>query len=169
MGSSRTDDTSNRPEDRMSSLKRAPHVLVAEPAPSELGLILEALRHDPSVTVSVGRFGSEVIEVLKNSGRAGSKVMPSVLLLDLDLENPSAFELIRKLRTCAQTRCLPIVALSRSSNRALLAEAYEAGANSCLVKPESGREFEETIARVTNYWLNLNQLPYNLGAGPAAG
>ena len=148
----------------MSSLKRAPHILVAEPAPSELGLILEALRHDPSVTVSVGRFGSEVIEVLQSSGRPGSKVMPSVLLLDLDLENPSGMELIRKLRACAHTRCLPIVVLSRSSNRELLGEAYDAGANSCLVKPENSRKVEEMIERVTKYWLNLNQLPHYLGA-----
>lgn len=153
----------------MSSLKRAPHVLVAEPTQRDLDLILETLRHHPAVSVSIGRFGNEVIEVLKSSGRAGSKVMPSMLLLDLDLEDPSGLELIRKLRACPRTRCLPIVALCHSSKRSELGEAYDAGANSCLVKPESRLEFEELIERVTGYWLSLNQLPHNLGAEPAAG
>lgn len=152
----------------MSPIKRAQHVLVAEPKESDLELILNALRSDSQLLVSFGRAGDEVIEVLHGSGRPGKQTMPSVLLLDLELREPTGVELIRNLRECPRTNCLPIVVLASDSIRSLLSVAYEAGANSCLVKPTSRGEFEGLVKRVTQYWLGLNQLPHHLGAANGA-
>ena len=149
----------------MSSLRRAQHVLVAEPRSSDLEAILAAIaKNDAQLRVSHGRTGREVIEVLKNSGKPATQSMPSLLLLDLELDEPGAIELIRELRNCQRTSCLPIVALDQGNHPELLSQAYQAGANSCLVKPPSREEFEGVIQRMTQYWLRLNQLPHQLGA-----
>lgn len=152
----------------MSSLKRTPHVLVAEPQESDLELILEALRVDPELRVSHGRLGTEVLRLLESSGHPGAPSMPSLLLLDLTLRGPTAIELIRKLRKCTRTMCLPIVVLGNESTRERLAEAYEAGANSCLIKPANRSQFEGVVQKVTQYWLELNQLPQHLGAATSS-
>ncbi|HEX7005202.1 MAG TPA: hypothetical protein VF168_13540 [Trueperaceae bacterium] len=148
----------------MSSLRRAQHVLVAEPRPEDLHSIISAIGGGGHLLVTHSRTGSEVIEVLQNSGKPGMRPMPSVLLLDLELDDPGPIELITKLRACPRTRCMPIVALDPGASRELVGNAYAAGINSCLSKPASYEEFQAMIERLTRYWLRLNQLPHQLGA-----
>ena len=148
----------------MSSLRRAQHVLVAEPRANDLEVVLTALASDSQLHVSHGRTGDEAIAVLQSSGRQTSQPMPSLLLLDLAICDPPAIELIRKLRACLRTNCMPIVVLAEGSDRARLPAAYDAGANSCLIKPESTTDLGELVQRLARYWLQLNQLPHHLGA-----
>ena len=148
----------------MSSLRRAQHVLVAEPRADDLEVVLAALTSDGQLHVSHGRTGDEAIAVLQSSGRQAGQPMPSLLLLDLAICDPPAIELIRKLRACSRTNCMPIVVLADGSERARLPQAYDAGANSCLIKPETAADLGELVQRLASYWLHLNQLPHHLGA-----
>jgi CheY-like chemotaxis protein len=49
-----------------------------------------------------------------------------------------------------------------------LAQCYQAGANSCIVKPIEFRELAETLRELGRYWLRLNR-PAPSGAGAPSG
>jgi DNA-binding response OmpR family regulator len=86
--------------------------------------------------------------------------MPSVVLLDLKLPRRSGFEVLQWVRRQASGLCrLPVIVLTSSSHSADINRAYDLGANSYLVKPESGIQLEQLASQFQTYWLKLNEFP----------
>ncbi len=60
---------------------------------------------------------------------------PDLILLDAALPDLSGLEVLAQLRAWPETRSIPVVMISASSDPALRLAALEAGADDCLVKP----------------------------------
>jgi len=56
-------------------------------------------------------------------------------------------------------RRLPIVVLTTSDDPTDIANAYDLGANSYVVKPRGFAQLDEAARRFREYWLELNAEP----------
>jgi CheY-like chemotaxis protein len=114
--------------------------------------------------------GDEVVSYLSGDAPYENRAahpMPAVVLLDLKLPRRSGFEVLQWLRRQPSgLKRLPVIVLTSSSHSIDINRAYDLGANSYLVKPDTGSQLEELAAQFRSYWLRLNAFP-TLAAEPA--
>lgn len=91
------------------------HVLVQALAQAEL----------PHVAVASGAEALQTLETLR----------PSLILLDLVMPAPDGYEVLRRIRSQAETRDIPVVVLTALDADDEIARAFEAGADDFVRKP----------------------------------
>ena len=89
----------------------------------------------------------------------GLVVPPKVVFLDLNLPKLSGIHVLHRIRSDARMKRLPIVILTSSNEDRDLADAYNGGANSYIVKPTDSAQYAESIKQLGLYWLMLNEPP----------
>jgi two-component system, response regulator len=138
-------------------------ILLVEDSPDDAELMLRALRKNSTLNqVVVARDGAEALDYLLGKGSyAGreSSAMPGVVLLDLKLPKIDGLDVLKKIKSSAHTRFLPVVILSSSKEESDILNSYELGANSCVRKPVDFDGFVETAKQLAGYWLLLNEAP----------
>lgn len=105
------------------------------------------------------RDGEELIGYL--SGAEGftdrtTHPVPRLLLLDLKMPKVNGFEVLRWLQNQPELRRMVVTVLSSSDQRRDVNLAYDLGANSYVVKPSSITGYSEIVAKLREYWLELN-------------
>jgi two-component system response regulator len=150
----------------------AVEILLVEDNPSDVQLTLHALkRHGLTNRVHVVRDGAEALEFLFATGayaeRAGSDC-PKVVMLDLKLPRVDGIEVLREIRANPLTHTLPVVVLTSSREERDIAQTYDLGANSYIVKPVDFEQFSEAVRQLGMYWVLLNQRPPPQEHEPAA-
>jgi len=70
------------------------------------------------------------------------------LFTDLNMPNLSGVELIRRLRQNEATKELPVIVVSGESDREMVMQALQAGADAFVVKPFSSKIIREKIVQV---------------------
>lgn len=136
-------------------------ILLVEDNPDDEELTLRALKkNNIQNEVVIARDGAEAIDYLfgtgKYAGRAISQV-PSVTLLDLKLPKVDGLEVLKRIRTHAQTKFLPVVILTSSKEEQDLITGYSLGANSYIRKPVDFSQFIDAVRQLGLYWLLLNE------------
>lgn len=85
--------------------------------------------------------------------------LPMLVLLDLKLPRRSGFEVLTWLRGVANVRRLPVVILTSSQHSPDVDRAYDAGANSYLVKPVAFEGLLSLVRTLGLYWIMTNEGP----------
>ena len=138
-------------------------ILLVEDNPRDAELTMRALeRHHMANHLVWAKDGAEALEVVfgpSNDPAAPIRHAPSLILLDLKLPRVDGHELLQRLKADPRTRPIPVVVMTSSREEADLARAYQAGANSFVVKPVDFDHFAEAMRLLGLYWLLLNQLP----------
>lgn len=140
-------------------------ILLVEDDPTDFRLIQRAFNKKFSETLQMFRLtnGDDVIEYLSGDGpyeNRSAYPMPAIVLLDLKLPRRSGFEVLQWLRRQATgLNRMPVIILTSSRHSADINRAYDLGANSYLVKPDTGAELEDLAAHFQTYWLGLNEFP----------
>jgi two-component system response regulator len=112
------------------------------------------------------RDGAEAIDYFSQSSERDQLkegALPSLILLDLNLPKVNGLEVLRHLRANESTKFTPVIVLSTSKDKKDIQTSYINGANSYIIKPVDFSEFLESVKRLGNYWLSLNELPYDNG------
>lgn len=137
------------------------YILLVEDNPDDEALTIRALRRNNIANeVVVARNGAEALDFLMARGPHADRDpghLPEVVLLDLKLPKVSGLEVLEQVRAAEQTRLLPVVVLTTSSEEKDLVESYRLGANSFIRKPVDFDQFTEAIRNLGMYWLVLNQ------------
>ena len=137
-----------------------PDVLLVEDNQDDEILALRAIRRATGdLDIVIARDGVEALEFIfgnETDQKAPPVNMPKLILLDVKLPRLSGFDVLRKIRGNADTRHIPVVMLTSSSEQKDILEAYEIGANSYIRKPVDFAEFSETVKYICTYWLTMN-------------
>lgn len=149
----------------MSSILQKKTILLVEDNPDDIELTLMAFsQHNLNDRVVVARDGQEALDYLFGLGTyAGRDIsrQPNLILLDLKLPKVDGGEVLRRLRTHEQTRLIPVVVLTTSSEEPDIRNSYRLGANSYVRKPVDFLEFVGVVRQLGNYWMTINELPYH--------
>lgn len=138
-------------------------VLLVEDNPDDEILALRALRMNGiEEGVSVVRDGAEALDFLFGRGDysdRSAELLPTVVLLDLNLPKVNGLEVLKQLRAHEETRYLPVVILTTSKEEQDMISGYSFGANSFICKPVDYDQFIQAIEQLGRYWLLLNETP----------
>jgi len=135
-------------------------ILLVEDNSDDERLALHAFKRQKIANiVHVVRDGAEALEYVFCTGAYAERGMenPKVILLDLKLPLVDGLEVLRQIRSNPQTRLIPVVMLTSSSEERDIVEAYRLGANSYIVKPVDFDQFNEVAKSLGFYWLILNR------------
>ena len=103
--------------------------------------------------------GDEAVAYLSGSGKFSDRVqfpLPQLVLLDLKMPRLNGIEAMTWIRSHEKLKRLPVVDLSSSNHGVDIQRAYDAGANSYLIKPVDFNTLVEIAGALGGYWLNLN-------------
>lgn len=138
-------------------------ILLVEDNPDDVALTLRALKKSKIMNeVVVAQDGVEALEYLFGTGKyAGrdTKALPQVVLLDLKMPRMDGLEVLQRVRSAEQTKLLPVVVLTTSSEDRDRVESYKLGANSYIRKPVDFEQFVKAVQNLGLYWLVLNEAP----------
>ena len=138
-------------------------VLLVEDDPNDVALTRRAFaRSGLTNPLEVVTDGEQAIAYLAGEPPYADRQrhpLPILVLLDLKLPRKSGFDVLGWLRGVPDVRRLPVVVLTSSAQSPDINRAYDAGANSYLVKPVA---FENLLALVRTlglYWIATNEGP----------
>ncbi len=138
-------------------------ILVVEDNPDDEEFTLRALkRANVTNEIVVVRDGEEAVDYLFGTGRHAGRDpadRPAVVLLDLKLPKLNGIEVLQRMRAAAETRLVPVVILTSSSEEEDKLKSYSSGANSYVRKPVEFAAFADAVARLGVYWLLINESP----------
>lgn len=138
-------------------------ILLVEDNPDDEELTTRALRKANIVNdIVVARDGREALDFLFCEGEytdRDASMMPAIILLDLKLPKLSGLDVLKRMRSEASTKLIPVVVLTSSSEDEDMLNSYESGANSYVRKPVAFSEFADVVAQLGMYWMLLNQQP----------
>ena len=82
------------------------------------------------------------------------KVVPFIILSDINMPKLTGFELRKKLKTDAELaiKCIPYLFFSTALNQKAVIDAYGMSAQGFFVKDNSFTELEKTITVIMEYW-----------------
>jgi two-component system, response regulator len=139
-------------------------ILLVEDNPDDEALTLRALKKSNIRNeVVVVRDGAEALDYLFAAGAHAGRVLPQLVLLDLNLPKVGGLEVLRRLRADRRTGLLPAVILTSSNEERDLIEGYRLGTNSYVRKPVDFDQFIEAVRQLGLYWLVLNEPPPRKG------
>jgi two-component system response regulator len=107
--------------------------------------------------VVVVRDGVEALDYLLGPQGDTPRVLPAVVLLDVNLPKVDGLEVLRRLRAEERTRILPIVMLTASKEEEDILKSYSLGANAYVRKPVQFAQFAAAVKTVGLFWLLLNE------------
>lgn len=96
---------------------------------------------------------------LSETGNVDSILMPSLIVMDLNLPKINGIEVLRRIRVHPQTRLIPVVIVSSSNEPQDLIDSYINGCNSYIRKPIHFTQLQILVREISTYWLTVNQLP----------
>ena len=136
-------------------------IVMVEDNPNDAELMIRSLNKPQVVNrLIVLEDGEQALNYFfcrgKYSGCESAR-SPKVVFLDFKLPKVDGLEVLRQLKSNEQTKKIPIVIVSSSSQDTDIEAAYNLGANSYVVKPVEFAQFRERINQLGFYWLVINE------------
>jgi two-component system, response regulator len=133
-------------------------IVLVEDNPHDAELTLRALRsHGLANRLQLLVDGEAALDFIFSLAAANG--YPKVILLDLKLPKIDGLEVLRRLKSDARTKMIPVVVLTSSQEDADILASYRLGVNSYLVKPVDFDKFFKAVGDLSLYWLQMNKVP----------
>ena len=142
-------------------------ILLVEDNPDDIKLTQRAVNKSKiveNISLEVVINGNEALDFLFGEGAysyRNTKLMPAVILLDLNLPSINGFQVLERIRSDERTKLIPVIILTSSKEEQDIKKAYALGANSYIRKPVDFKKFSETAQQLGLYWVELNEAPQN--------
>lgn len=138
-------------------------ILLVEDNPNDAELAIRALKeHNLANKLVWAKDGAEALDLIFATGAyAGRRPNnhPKLILLDLRLPKVDGLEVLQRIKADEQTKAIPVVVMTSSTEDKDIVESYKLGVNSFLSKPVGFDEFVRMVSEVGLYWLLLNRPP----------
>jgi CheY-like chemotaxis protein len=87
------------------------------------------------------------------------RAFPSLILVNYHSAPLNAKEILEQLKSDDRVKHIPVVVLSGSTNPDVVRSCYQAGANSFIRKPSTGKDTDNKITSFIRYWFSTVELP----------
>lgn len=138
-------------------------IRIAEDREDDIVLIRRSLeKAGVGNPLQVVRNGEEVMAYLQGDGKFANRAeypLPSLVLLDLKMPRTDGFEVLGWIRQQPALKAMRVIVLTSSEDIRDVNQAYEAGANSFLVKPMDFENSTEISKFLKDYWLRTDKAP----------
>ncbi len=137
-------------------------ILMVDDDPEDLLLASEAMRSiNSTCELRTVESAAELMDYLRHQGAfsdPSSAPRPDLVLLDLNMPKTNGVEVLQAMRS-DETFCdLTVVVFSTSSAGRDIRNAYRAGANSYISKPESFEDLCRAMRTLCSYWFGFAQI-----------
>ena len=136
-------------------------ILLVEDNPLDAELTMRGLKSQKVAnTITWLKDGAEALDyVLRRNAYAGrTDKGPRLILLDLKMPRVGGIEVTRALKSDERTKRIPIVIMTSSKEEGDIANSYDLGANSYIVKPLDFSSLAEVARQAGYYWLAINRV-----------
>jgi CheY-like chemotaxis protein len=105
--------------------------------------------------------GQEALDFLFRSGDYAGRedTIPRLVLLDLKMPKVDGMEVLKAVKADEKTRRIPVVVMTSSQEEKDVAQTYDMGVNSYVVKPVDFNALAELARQAGYYWLAINRTP----------
>lgn len=137
-------------------------ILLVEDSPLDAELTIRALKDGKLAnTVEWVTDGQQAIDYLFHEGSYSEQAgcMPHLVLLDLKMPRVSGIEVLKVIKADQRTKSIPVVVMTSSQEESDIAQSYDLGANSYVVKPVDFMSMTNLARQAGYYWLAINQPP----------
>jgi CheY-like chemotaxis protein len=110
--------------------------------------------------VHVINNGEDALEFVDQRGRYVTAPRPHLIILDLNIPRVDGLDVLRRIKTDSRVRAIPVLVFTTARAGEIIANAYAAGANAVLAKPENLEGYDEVCNALEQFWLKL-VLPYS--------
>lgn len=139
--------------------RQAVDILLVEDDPNDIELTLAAFRRSRFANqVHVVRDGAEALDYVLGRGTGGSQPLhppPQIILLDLNLPKVSGLEALRRIKSDAASRQIPVVILTSSQREMDITACRRLGADTYIVKPVDFQRLSEITPQLSMNWMLL--------------
>ena len=145
----------------MSDDPKRVRIVLIEDNETDAELCIDALRKQHLANDVVWlKDGAEGLDYIYREGVYAGRPNghPNLILLDLRMPKVNGIEVLSKLKADEQTKTIPVIVLTSSTENPDLEECYRLGANSYVSKPVTFDAFADTAAKIGMYWLLINRL-----------
>jgi CheY-like chemotaxis protein len=136
-------------------------ILLVEDNPLDAELTMRGLKSQKVAnTITWLKDGAEALDyVFRRNAYAGrTDKGPRLILLDLKMPRVGGIEVTRALKSDERTKRIPIVIMTSSKEEGDIANSYDLGANSYIVKPLDFSSLAEVARQAGYYWLAINRV-----------
>lgn len=140
-------------------------ILLVDDSATDAELCIDTLqKHNLANQLTWVKDGAEALDYLFFEGRYAERVpaQPQLILLDLAMPKVNGFDVLRRIRSDARTKSIPVVVMTSSQEDRDITESYHLGVNSYVSKPVVFDEFANTIVQLGMYWMVVNRVPPEL-------
>jgi chemotaxis family two-component system response regulator Rcp1 len=135
-------------------------ILLVEDNEGDILLTLEAFKElKVNNSVAVVKDGAEAIEFLKMEGQYSGRVLPHLILLDINMPRLNGIEVLDFIKKDEKLKKIPVVMLTTSSSESDISECYAKSANCFVTKPLEFGKFLAVIQSIEAFWFTVAQLP----------
>ena len=149
--------------DRLDRAAVLPTILYVDADPDYRAMARDALLEGRSPSdLRFARDGQDLLDYLHRRGPHMDPIKsprPALIVLDLKLPRVAGLDAVRAIKSNAELRLIPIVALTNEVDPASVTGAYDAGINTYLVKPVTFLALVKLMKVFTAYWLDTALLP----------
>lgn len=131
-------------------------VLIVDDTPIHTWLIQKAFTAYGAENTRVVRTGKDALRLL--NGQDPSSACVDLIVMDLGLPDMPGLELLRRIRSIASVRVVPIVVMSYQDSDTEVARCLEAGANAFIPKPETQEGFRQAVYRIADFWSHARKV-----------
>jgi CheY-like chemotaxis protein len=132
-------------------------VLLVEDNPHDAELTMRSLKKGQLLNkVHWVKDGQEALDYLNCTGPyAGRDVAdhPRLILLDLKMPKVDGVEVLKRIKSDARLKSIPVVVMTSSSEPPDVLKCYQSGVNSYVVKPLELDEFMQAVSKIGMYWI----------------
>jgi len=147
----------------MSSNSSTIHILLAEDDPDDRLLTRRALEKSRLAnTVNAVKDGEELMQYLRREGEyadPSSAPRPGLILLDLNMPRMDGREALKKIKSDAELRRIPVIVLTTSEAEQDILQSYDLGVNAFVTKPVTFDELASALQALGDFWFEIVKLP----------
>jgi chemotaxis family two-component system response regulator Rcp1 len=135
-------------------------LLLVDDNPDDIELTLAALATTKlAESVVVVKDGIEAMQYLRREADFHAAIIPSLVLLDLNMPRKDGREVLAEMKEDPQLRKIPVVVLTTSETEEDVSSAYRMHANSYVSKPVELHQFISIAKCLEEYWFRVSKLP----------